>query len=95
MAIPADPWAAVVQQANGIITMLGPFQNFVPITPSDTIQFAPTLAIHAGTAGTIIVDGAGGGTSVPLTLLAGVDYGYRVTRVYAASTSSIGLVGLY
>ncbi len=108
MAIPADQAAALVQHSDGILTLLGPYQNAVPLTPADTIQFAPTLAVYVANAGTLVVDtltstttasftGAlAGGVSVTFSgMLAGNIYPLRITRAYAAGTSSIGLVGLY
>ncbi len=95
MTVPTDNFAAAQKQAKGVSSLGDPYGKFVVITPSDTIQFAATRGLHCSTAGTVVVDGVDGGVSVPFTVLAGVKYDYRVTRVYAASTSSIGLNGLY
>lgn len=99
MAVPADDFAALQQQSVGVLTMIDAYTRFVAITPSDTIQFAPTRAVYVANAGTLVVDGAQVGnlsTSITFTgMLAGNIYPLRITRAYAAGTSSVGLVGLY
>jgi len=95
MAAPVDQFAAIIQQSNGIVSLSDPASDFIAITPSDTIQFAPTRGVYVGGAGTLVVDGAYGGTSVTLSgLLAGMVYPFRINRAYTAS-SATGIVGLY
>ena len=92
----SDSFAAILQQSNGVLSLTDPYSNFVSITPSDTVTFSITRGVYVANSGTLVVDGGYGGVSVTFTgAVAGTIYPLRVSRVYAASSSSIGLVGLY
>lgn len=96
MAVPDDP-AQAFKQAGGVLTLNDAFTNFVAVTPSDTTQFAPTRGVYVANNGSLVVDGLNpNAVSVTFSgLLAGNVYPLRITRAYAAGTSSIGLVALY
>lgn len=67
--------------------------NAVAITPSDSTVFNPPLAaISVGTAGTVIVDCTGTGTSISFTCVAGQTLVGSFTKVHAASSAG-ALVG--
>jgi hypothetical protein len=80
------------------LTPPGNYKNAFAITPSDTVTFTSPVpqALHVGTSGSLVVDMVGSGTSITLnSCSAGFVYPYAVTKVHAASSASIGLVGLY
>lgn len=94
-----DDFAALVQQASGVVSLSDPAKDALALTASNTITFNPTRGVFVANAGTLVVDFAypnEGGVSITLAnVTAGTIYPLRITRVYAASSSSIGLVGLY
>ena len=82
---------------------IGPYQNAVAVTTSDTVNIAPpaTLdaneparALYIGTTGNLVVITAGGDTvtfnAVPVGILP-----VSVTRVKATSTTASNIVALY
>jgi hypothetical protein len=95
----ADPFAAQVQQATSVLTLNDAYHDAKAITASDTTTFDATRAVYVKTSGSLVVDFAypsEGGISITLgSCSAGFIYPFRVTRVYAASSASVGLVGLY
>ena len=95
----SDPYAAIVQQGNGVLTLGDPFNNFVAVTPSDTATFAATRALYMGggsDTASIVVDGAYGGVSVTFSKVrGGYIYPFRVTRVYSTGTTVPNIVALY
>jgi len=72
--------------------LLRPGHAGAPVTPSDsaTIYFR---ALYIGTAGSVTVDMAGGGTSILFANAQGI-LPISVTKVYATGTTATGIVGL-
>lgn len=69
--------------------------RFVAVTPNDTARFAVTVGLSCNVAGDVNVLLAGNTTPVVRTILAGVDYPWRVIGVYVTSTTATGVVVSY
>ena len=69
--------------------------NMVLVTKSDSTRFAPTIGLSCNVAGDVNVLCEGMTSPVVRTILAGVDYPWRVIGVYSASTTATGIVALY
>lgn len=69
--------------------------RMVSVTPSDTTRFLPTIGLSANVAGDINVLCVGMTSPVVRTVLAGVDYPWRVIGVYSTSTTATGIVASY
>lgn len=65
------------------------------ITPSDSTTFAPAIGLSCNVAGDVNVMCVGDAAPVVRTILAGVDYPWRVVAVYATSTTATGIVAMY
>jgi hypothetical protein len=64
------------------------------ITPSDGNDLTIyTRGLMVNVAGNVVVDFVTSGTSITLTLLAGIVYPFHVKRVYSTSTTATGITG--
>jgi len=68
-------------------------ENCAEITPSDTVDIDVTSGIRVNVTGNVQMIFWGGAT-VTLLLVGGIDYPYRVTRVYATDTTATGIYRL-
>lgn len=69
--------------------------RMVAVTPSDTTKIQPTIGLSVNVAGNVNVQCVGDAAPVVRAVLAGVDYPWRVTAVFASSTTATGIVALY
>ena len=69
--------------------------RMVSVTPSDTARIEPTIGLSVNADGDVNVLLVGMTSPVVRTVLAGVDYPWRVTAVYSTSTTATGVTALY
>ena len=85
-----------LDKRSGMSTYSDPANNAVALTPADGADLAyTTSALLIGTGGTLIVDTAGGQTSVPIKVQSGQLLPLRVTRVRFTGTTAGDIVALY
>lgn len=65
------------------------------VTKSDTTRFEATIGLSCNGAGDVNVLCVGDTSPVVRTILAGVDYPWRVIAVYSTSTTATGIVAMY
>lgn len=69
--------------------------RMVAVTPSDTTRFAATIGLSVNVEGDVNVLCVGDTAPIVRSVLAGVDYPWRVIAVYSTSTTATGIVALY
>lgn len=70
--------------------------RMVAITPSDADRFAATIGLSVNVGGDVNVLCVGNTAPVVRTVVAGVDYPWRVIAVYDTSTDAdLGITALY
>lgn len=69
------------------------FNGFVAIAPADVDLAVPIVAIIATVGGTVVLTDAANGTTVTITLVAGVLYPIPPTKRVAAASTATGITG--
>lgn len=69
--------------------------RMVTVTPSNTTDIEPSIGLSVNVDGDVNVMCVGDTAAVVRTVLAGIDYPWRVKRVLSTSTTATGIVALY
>jgi hypothetical protein len=87
---------AVDQQSGITEGMMGPADNQVAVTPSDSTDLAYiSRALFIGGAGNIVVTPSSGQANITYTVPAGMILPIRVSRVLATGTTATNIVSWY